>query len=234
MKGLVILVLAATLFTIALGLSCYQCTREESLAACNKIKNCSDIEECYVDEIVTSTRVVYTAGCRAKVQCTGTALGKRSSMEKRQDIELIACSRCCDANDFCNKQLCGIQNTQGNQDLHQCYSCNLVGDMSACNEKVTCDIDQVCSSAAYIEGNQELYSFGCYPKQPCLAGTSFIVQHQAMLDHNTVGRRELHKVCNICCGDFLCNTGNCSQLVGKLRLLYEGSHLDLHTLKKIP
>lgn len=223
-----------SLLKITAALYCLECDHVTSLSDCHRTP-CSANEECYTDELVDATSIYYQGGCRARDVCHSARSGL---VGKRSTTAFTACSRCCDApvdnttHLPCNSKLCGIQSSlPGAKDLGLCYQCDNVHDVNSCNDFTTCQHGEVCGITMKVEPGHQgvIYSMGCRDKAKCLLVTQKIIQLAQL--NGGIGKRTATVGCSVCCGDSLCNTGDCKDLAKKLYTLYGGGHLNLTTLK---
>ncbi|KAL4219485.1 hypothetical protein ACF0H5_022063 [Mactra antiquata] len=88
-------------------LMCIHCDSATYIEDCLGNRTCDGMtESCYMTEIITDQQThIYNGGCRSKMECSAGAGKKRNIV--------YACSRCCDFDDGCNSQLCGIKRGHG-------------------------------------------------------------------------------------------------------------------------
>ncbi|KAL4219566.1 hypothetical protein ACF0H5_022140 [Mactra antiquata] len=160
--------------------------------------------------------------------------------------------------ELCNDLLCGLRRQFG---THECYSCNDItdNDVNSCNHITSCGPDEVCGADAFNNNGHVTYSMGCRPKESCLFVTKVLVEthpqgiigkrsssstrsskssrsassRSATNKRSSVSERSSTKVCNVCCGDQLCNTGLCVPLLNKLIRLNNAHKLDIDTMTYI-
>ncbi|XP_060574606.1 uncharacterized protein LOC132732231 [Ruditapes philippinarum] len=232
-------------------LTCRSCNRASSLDQCSGSITCGVNEICYLDELITDQKtVVYNAGCRAKDVCNaGTSkpsiVGKRE-LQKRGD--LVACSACCNRPRYsgepeCNTRLCGIK--YANTNTSTCYSCDSsssgqgdVHEPQDCISQSVCQSNEACGVQRYDYLGSDSHRYVCLPKLICTLLTKEALKRmeECRQSHDSnicgnVGKRSLVNVCTACCGDGLCNTGTCEQLLDRIYNLWKGGALDLHTLQ---
>lgn len=190
-----------------------------------------------MDELITETlSVIYNSGCRAKEVCASGNSGHISGRKKRQ--VLVACSRCCDRDDECNKRLCGIKSLAVK--TSQCYTCQRDGDQSLvtkpedCVTLTTCQTDEVCYGGLQNVGGREEFSYGCKNKALCrvLMDRQFAALKECEDDPDTCGnvRRSGTATCHSCCADGGCNYGNCLDMNDRLWNLYKNHVFNITTL----
>ncbi|XP_060571220.1 uncharacterized protein LOC132729469 [Ruditapes philippinarum] len=222
---------------------CRQCNRASTLSDCNKLVTCdSTLEDCFMDELITDQlTVVYVGGCRAKTVCN-------SSGKKRRN-DLVACSRCCDFDEDCNKRLCGIKDDTLNSS--QCYSCDHrtseqseVKDPKTCVTLDTCQPNEVCYATTTDIGGKDTFYYGCLSKlqcgflmekaykdfQDCVSNKTALAPGPARdAVCGNVGRAT--SLCHSCCADGGCNYGTCEELNNRIFALAENGKFDIKTLK---
>ncbi|XP_045194453.2 proteoglycan 4-like [Mercenaria mercenaria] len=237
-------------------LTCKKCDRVSSLDSCSGSVKCADDEICYMDELITDqSTVVYTGGCRSKVVCKAgvsgsPSVGKRG-LQKRSD--LVACSRCCDIKKKsgaldCNARLCGIKYTDTNST--RCYLCDNnradaeQGDVDIpqdCLSETTCQPNEACGSERLDLSGKDSHKYTCLPKRICTLLTKESLKRKdecvtnpdpAVCGNVGTGKRAATNQCTACCGDGLCNSGTCEQVIDRLYNLWKGGALDFDTLKQ--
>ncbi|XP_053381299.1 uncharacterized protein LOC123555592 [Mercenaria mercenaria] len=249
----------AFLFPLANGqtssLTCKKCDRVSSLDSCTGSTKCAADEICFMDEIITDQlNVVYTGGCRSKVVCKSgvggaSYVGKRS-LQKRSDS--VACSRCCDVKKKtgeleCNARLCGIRYT--NTDSVRCFVCDTdiagakQGDVDMpehCMSNTTCQVNEACSVERLYDYGETRHKYTCLRKRICLLLTKEALKRKdecvanpdpAICGHAGMRKRTANNMCTACCGDGLCNSGSCEQVIDRLYNLWKGGVLDFDNLQ---
>ncbi|KAL4219356.1 hypothetical protein ACF0H5_021936 [Mactra antiquata] len=210
------------------NLRCRVCERAESFDRCNTYAVCTESEACYMDQIIDGVRILYNGGCRSKNVCM---LGKK---RKRDNTDLVSCSRCCDGTDFCNDRLCGLKPVANTT---FCNSCDGKDGRphppqypEDCPFIKACEPDEVCFSSMRMEDEKTLSHYTtCEKLEICQPLTNFILQSY----RTSVGKRE-ETICSACCGDNYCNKYACETTKKRLKYLNSQHRLNLTTIKEIP
>ncbi|XP_060567081.1 uncharacterized protein LOC132725905 [Ruditapes philippinarum] len=235
----------ANLVTSQSTIRCRSCNRASTLSDCNKLVVCdATLEDCYMDQILTDQlTVVYEGGCRAKTVCS-------SSGRKRNDF--IACSRCCDYEEDCNRHLCGIKDDTIS--ISQCYSCDYrtseqseVKDPKSCVTLDTCQPNEVCYATMSDIGGKDTFFYGCLSKLQCrflmnnayneykMCVTRSVQPPPGMTYDQACGHigKRATSLCHSCCADGGCNYGTCQELNARIFRLADAGKFDMNTLKVI-
>lgn len=206
------LLLSLTLRFSAAGPRCYECSDMSSPLECGYLTTCSDNQECYVDQIVSSGGLIlYNSGCRSKQRCA--ASGKRSLLLsnkifdkqsimpgalKRQTTDLVTCSQCCQG-EFCNEQGCGVSAPLSSQRGPNCFKCTDMVHPSECRHAVTCELGQLCMVYEVSRSGRTLYDSQCENQRVCQVISSL---------PQPIGRRRQvsnQLSCHACCSGDFCN-----------------------------
>ncbi|XP_053380736.1 uncharacterized protein LOC123548065 [Mercenaria mercenaria] len=227
---------------------CRLCNRANTLSDCNKLVTCdSTLEDCFMDELITDQlTVVYVGGCRAKDVCNQSGRKRRG---RRGD--LVACSRCCDFDEDCNKRLCGIKDDTINSS--QCYSCDHrtseqseVKDPKKCVTLDTCQPNEMCYANQADIGGKDSFFYGCMSKLRCGILMRQAYEYYRVCTANdtaplqpgttqaeycgNIGKRSTD-LCHSCCDYGGCNYGTCRELNERVFTLAFNGKFDLNTLK---
>mgnify|MGYP000169789778 CR=1 FL=1 len=67
-----------------------------------------------------------------------------------------------------------------------------------------------------------VYMF-CFNPQTCVKLTGMVLEYMSSSDTQLGRRRNIH-MCDICCGDDLCNSGTCHELKRKLLIIVQNTY----------
>ncbi|KAK3602186.1 hypothetical protein CHS0354_004702 [Potamilus streckersoni] len=236
-------------------LECRICRNAIYLEDCKESQICAINEECYIEEIITpQLQVVFNAGCRSKAICSTT-----QTKRKRADgVSLIACSHCCEDRKTntssleCNVKLCGIETNSDH--TNQCYYCADedeakqadVTDPTMCRKIKFCSDTEVCRATVKSISNKTVHEFGCYGLLPCQMLTIYALKGEGVDAHINVphliqtgeiqfnnGRKRQTTVCDICCGDGLCNSDSCFSVRKRIIPFVQAGKFNFTTLTLI-
>ncbi|XP_053388071.1 uncharacterized protein LOC123542423 [Mercenaria mercenaria] len=171
---------------------CLQCSDVASARDCYQVKKCGPQQVCYSTMVVSASgRISRKMGCRDRVQCSKTIVGKRSPSRSVGDTPI--CDECCDTN-ICQPKLC--QDKDYATDRGQmCFKCHVRAKNDPCLQITECARDEVCSTTHKImaSGSRGIQQ-GCFGKHVCA------VVSTASNFHRT------NDTCFKCCDTDLCNT----------------------------
>lgn len=136
---------------------CFECQNTPLPHACQKVAECNADEQCYTEQIVTSSgNIVYNTGCISQQRCSvgHTALvGRRSNNSSRQrSLNLNTCVECCTDN-FCNNKGCGSQEVPKDQRGPYCFHCESLLDPAACSRVAVCLQNEDCETLSHTVGS---------------------------------------------------------------------------------
>ena len=188
---------------------------------------------------------LYYGGCRASTACRAGALPHLPT-----GVQSVSCSRCCDDNSTiveCNVNLCGIKATLGTSSkATQCYFCDSdsggsmgdVSDPSSCTGITMCQADQMCGVDDIALGGQTMHKYRCMNARLCAFLMKRVLDDMKICRQNSdpnfcgnVKRSAGTSDCTACCGDSMCNTGTCQEVMDDLYHLWTNGTLDMRTLK---
>ncbi|XP_060567096.1 uncharacterized protein LOC132725916 [Ruditapes philippinarum] len=228
-------------------LTCRACHKASTLSDCNTVVSCNGtLEDCYMEEIITTNlTIVYDGGCRSKAACSTTRV--------RRYPELVACSKCCDFKNECNKPLCGIRDDTYIPDP-QCYNCDHrtseqseVADPSKCVTLTTCKPEEMCFATESDVSGRTMFFYGCLNKVECgiLMGKAYdnykmcvanVTQPPVGVSRDqacrNVGKRSA-SICRACCDVGGCNYGTCEELQERIFKLAILGKFNMTTLKNM-
>lgn len=246
----VILILFFVYLESAVGLRCRYCSNAASLDFCTRQIECSDSEECYMDQYVTQLNTnVFYGGCRSSSSCSSGV-----SSHLPAGMKLLNCSSCCSENRTngieCNVELCGIDAT-GSGGAGQCYFCDSsnagsgqssVDDPDKCGTITTCQSDEICGvKLLKLWSGQSEHAYTCINMRLCSLLTRRALQEMdycrdpAHIASGSCGniKRAGQQVCTACCGDTLCNHGSCNDVLDRLYHMWKAQTLDFVTMKNV-
>ncbi|KAL3870650.1 hypothetical protein ACJMK2_038697 [Sinanodonta woodiana] len=204
-----------------------------------------------MDSILTpSLHVIFNGGCRSKAVCRAGA----GHTGKRAIESYVICSSCCNATNSgtlteCNANLCGL--TTRNKHSNQCYYCGddadakqgSVYDPSLCRKIKACADDEVCRTTTSNTAGIFTYEFGCSQLLQCQLRTITDLESQGVvtgvdMGHliqtgAIVGRKRQTNICDICCGDGLCNDAECQSVRSRILTFAKAGRFNYTTLRLI-
>ncbi|KAL3870648.1 hypothetical protein ACJMK2_038695 [Sinanodonta woodiana] len=185
-----------------------------------------------MDAILTlSLQLVYNGGCRSNMKCNA---GLHIAGKRRWATDNVQCSSCCNTTNMgygqCNTNLCGIKSSRGSNETNQCYYCgpwddakqSSVTDPRYCRNLKTCAENEVCRMSTRNTAGVNTFEFGCSQLLQCQVLTIASIESHGvntgvdlsnlLLTGQIVGRKRQTSVCDICCGDGLCNNDQCESM----------------------
>ena len=198
-----------------------------------------------MDKYVTNQHSsVYYGGCRASTACQAGAVPHLPT-----GVQSVGCSRCCDDNSTiveCNVNLCGIHASVGSK-ATQCYFCDSdshgsqgdVSNPSSCKGITTCQTDEMCGVDDFALAGQTMHKYSCRNARICAFLMKRALDDMKLCNGQNpdpalcgnVKRTAGMRVCTACCGDSMCNSGTCLEVMDNLYDQWTNGTLDMRTLK---
>ncbi|XP_060584789.1 uncharacterized protein LOC132740804 [Ruditapes philippinarum] len=209
---------------------CRRCHRVTSFEQCENYVVCDRNEACFVDELITESGIaVFEAGCRAIEVC-------KASGKKRKRGDLVACSKCCDGDDYCNDRLCGLKKESN---LTLCNSCDGRDGRPQppqypedCAYLRQCAPTEACFASTYMYDATSLRHYStCRSKKICDNLMKYIFE---TYQTKALGKRNAGTICAVCCGDEQCNKYACETTKKRIRYLNLQERFNHTTLTEIP
>lgn len=162
---------------------CYECRDIPHLRDCSIVRKCNPHEECYVEQIVTTSgHIVFNSGCRDRQDCARFSGRTASDIENDQSYvstesdtlvvnlvrrsDISVCEQCCDT-DYCNNKGCFDIATPQNQRGLYCFSCKRQSEQESCRHVTQCNQDQVCFIEKLLDSGMTVYDSHCIEKLQC-------------------------------------------------------------------
>ncbi|XP_045169745.2 C-type lectin domain family 4 member A-like isoform X2 [Mercenaria mercenaria] len=201
MKQLLLLCLFFTFLVQSNATRCFECQNIPYPRACSKLAICSSDENCFTEQIVTTSgSIVYNIGCTHKQRCSiigDRLVGKRTSnITRRSSTDISTCIECCHG-DFCNNQGCGTKAVPVEQRGPYCYKCDSLLDPKACSNVAVCLQNELCllySPVEFAGLPETIYKGTCGKQSDC-----------NVLSHTASSSR---------CSPTCCNTDFCNDQCG--------------------
>ncbi|XP_053388064.1 uncharacterized protein LOC123542420 isoform X2 [Mercenaria mercenaria] len=143
---------------------CLQCSDVVSARDCYQVKKCGPHQVCYSTTVVSATgRIFREMGCRDRVQCSKTIVGKRSPSRSTGDTPI--CDECCDIS-ICQPKLCQDKDYAADRGP-MCFKCDERAKNDPCDLVTECGRNSVCFTSFKVMPSGSLgLQTGCFTKSP--------------------------------------------------------------------
>ncbi|KAL3870649.1 hypothetical protein ACJMK2_038696 [Sinanodonta woodiana] len=191
-----------------------------------------------MDSILTpSLQVIFNGGCRSTAVCRAGA----GHTGKRAIASYVICSSCCNATNSgtlteCNANLCGLKTLNSKRLITSlAISYRLIMLLS---EKRTL----VCRTTTRNIAGVISYESGCNQLLQCQILTISDIESEGvttgvdiahLITGEIVGRKRQINICDICCGDGLCNDDGCEVIRTRILTFAKAGRFNYTTLRLI-